>query len=132
MRLDNYLSKAINVTRKKARELIKSGKVSVEGHIVLKPDYHIDENDDKVYFENKLLSYRKFKYIMINKPQGVVSAVTDRKYKTIVDLVGDDTLFPVGRLDIDTEGLIILTNNGRLSHFLTSPKSNIWKGYYFE
>lgn len=132
MRLDKYLSKALKITRNEARELIKAGLITVNNEAILKKDFLIDENNDKIYYQKELLTYHHFKYLMINKPQGIISAVRDKYKKTIIDLVGDKDLFPVGRLDIDTEGLMILTNNGKLAHRITSPKHNIWKEYYVE
>jgi len=130
MRLDKYLSKALQITRTEASKLISDGKVKVNNKIIYKKDFHIDENNDEIDFNGELLTYQEFNYLMINKPQGVVSAVIDNKYPTIIDLVEDKRLFPVGRLDIDTEGLIILTNDGTLAHRLTSPHNNILKGYF--
>ena len=134
MRLDKYLADCGYGTRKEIKKLIKSGAVTVNSVENPLPETKIDENCDKVFVMNTEVIYKKFVYLMLNKPQGVVSAVWDKKFKTVIDLVPDEflhyELFPVGRLDIDTEGLLIITNDGALSHNLLSPKKHIPKTYY--
>lgn len=134
MRLDKYLADCGYGTRKEIKKLIKSGAVTVNSIENPLPETKIDENCDKVFVMNNEVIYKKFVYLMLNKPQGVVSAVWDKKFKTVIDLVPDEflhyELFPVGRLDIDTEGLLIITNDGALSHNLLSPKKHIPKTYY--
>lgn len=136
MRLDKFLSHATTLTRSEVKSCVKNKKVSVNGKIVLKSDSFIDPNIDKVYLNNELITYSEFIYVMLNKPSGVISATTDKKYKTVIDIVKDSypnyDLFPMGRLDIDTEGLLILTNNGSLLHKVMSPKNDIYKKYYVE
>ena len=133
MRLDKYLSKAINVSRSDAQAIIKKGHVKVNHEIVSKKDFYINEDIDIIYYQEEKLEYHEFVYLMLNKPQGVVSAVVDNKDKTVVDLIKErKDVFPVGRLDKDTEGLLILTNNGSLAHTLTSPKNMVVKKYYVE
>lgn len=133
MRLDNYISKSLNVTRTKSIEIIKKGLIKVNNKIVYKKDYHIDENMDIIAYDNQKLDYKEFVYYMLNKPKGVVSATTDKNDKTVVELINcNKNIFPVGRLDKDTEGLLILTNDGKYAHISTSPKHNIEKKYYVE
>lgn len=133
MRLDKFISHVLNVTRANAIDVIKDGKVEVNGKVVKKKDFFINEEIDKISYLDKLIKYRKFIYFMLNKPQGVVSAVRDKKDKTVIDLIVErKDIFPVGRLDKDTEGLLILTNNGSLAHKLTSPKYDCIKKYYVE
>ena len=95
-----------------------------------------NENKDIVKYEDKVISYKPFVYVMINKPDGVISATEDREHKTVIELLGNDyrtySMFPVGRLDIDTEGLLILTNDGMLTHNLLAPNKHVNKKYYVE
>lgn len=136
MRLDKYLSETGFGTRSEVKKLIRGGSVTVNGIAASKPDLHIDELSDRVCIGGNEVKYRKFIYLMLNKPQGCVSATFDRHFPTVIDLVPEEYLhfepFPVGRLDIDTEGLLILTNDGALSHRLLSPKSHVPKTYYAE
>ncbi len=135
MRLDNFLSKALNVTRSEASQIIKNKRVSVNKKIIIKKDYHINELFDEIVVDNNIIEYKEFIYIMLNKPGNVVCAVRDNLDKTVIDLI-DKTiihhseLFPIGRLDKDTEGLILLTNDGKLAHKMTSPKNEIYKKYF--
>lgn len=131
MRLDKYLCKALNMTRSEVQTLVKKGLISVNNEVVKKKDFYINEDVDEVFYQNQKLDYHEFVYLMLNKPQGYVSAVRDDKDPTVIDLIEErKDVFPVGRLDKDTEGLLILTNNGTLAHFLTSPKHEIVKKYY--
>ena len=105
----------------------------VNQQIVKNADCQIQENTDTIYFDNQLISYQKNMYIMMNKPQGVVSATKDNLHPTALELLPDipvKDLFFVGRLDIDTEGLLILTNDGQLAHDMLSPKKHVDKVYY--
>ena len=135
MRLDKYLTTLGIGSRTQVKELIKEGKITVNGEKILKPDIHIDENNDEVDLNGVNLKYNKFYYYMLNKPAGVLSAVSDNNCKTVIDLL-DVTpkkgLFPVGRLDKDTEGLLLITNDGELSHNLLSPTKHVDKTYYVE
>lgn len=135
MRLDKYLTNFGIGSRTQVKELIKKGKIKVNNEIVKKPELHIDEEKDNVQFDGLDLDYNKFYYYMLNKPAGVLTAVSDNNCKTVLDLL-DVTpkkgLFPVGRLDKDTEGLLIITNNGPLSHELLSPNKHVDKTYYVE
>lgn len=131
MRLDKYLSKAKIITRKQARVHIKNGDILVNNQVIKKKDFTINEDVDRIVFKGKELKYNEFHYYMLNKPKGVISAVTDKYDRTVIDLIDTQAeLHPIGRLDKDTEGLLFLTNNGTLSHRLTSPKYNIEKKYY--
>ena len=132
MRLDKFLGDHNIGTRKQIKEYVKNGRCSVNGEVVSKADIHIDENKDLICFDGKELSYSRFHYYMLYKPQGVVSATTDGKNKTVLDLLADENvrgLSPCGRLDIDTEGLLLLTDDGALIHKLLSPKKHVDKVY---
>ena len=135
IRLDKFLCEMEIGTRSQVKEFIKKGMVSVNGEVIKKADFKFDENTAKVCVKEKELSYQKYFYYMLNKPAGVVSATTDNHDRTVLDLLkgasGKD-LFPVGRLDKDTEGLLLITNDGELSHNLLSPKKHVDKTYLVE
>lgn len=135
IRLDKFLCEMEIGTRSQVKDIMKKGMVSVDGEVIKKADYKFDETAAKVCVNGKELSYQKFYYYMLNKPQGVVSATTDNHDKTVLDLLKDapgKDLFPVGRLDKDTEGLLLITNDGELSHNLLSPKKHVDKTYLVE
>ena len=135
LRLDKFLSGANLGSRSQVKEYLKQGLVRVNGEVVRKPEYKIEEGKDRVSFREKEIIYKKYVYYMLNKPQGVVSATRDRMHGTVSDLLKDTgygDLFPVGRLDRDTEGLLIKTNDGGLAHDLLSPKKHVKKVYYVE
>lgn len=135
MRLDKYLTNLAIGSRSQVKEIIKKNRVKVNGEIVKKPDLHIDEENDCIELDDKPLMYSKFYYYMLNKPSGVLSAVSDNNCKTVLDLldvVPKNGLFPVGRLDKDTEGLLLITNDGQLAHDLLSPSKHVDKTYYVE
>lgn len=135
MRLDKYLTNQGIGSRSQVKELIKSKKVFVNNVLENKPERHIDENNDIVSLDGVNLEYNKFYYYMLNKPPGVLTAVKDNNYKTVMDIMDvtpKEGLFPVGRLDKDTEGLLLITNDGELSHNLLSPKKHVNKTYYVE
>ena len=132
MRLDKLLAHCGFGTRKEVKELIKKGYVSVNEKIVKKDKTQIHPNCDKIKVNDEEVIYEEFIYYMLNKPSGYVSATEDSLYPTVVELIDDyyrTDLFPVGRLDIDTEGLLILTNDGILAHQLLSPKYHCPKKY---
>lgn len=135
MRLDKYLATLGVGSRSQVKELIKKGKIKVNNQIVNKPEQHIKEDEDIVNMEGLDLNYHKFYYYMLNKPTGVLTAVSDFQCTTVLDIM-DITpkkgLFPVGRLDKDTEGLLLITNDGELSHMLLSPAKHVDKRYYVE
>lgn len=133
MRLDKFLANAGIGTRSEVKQYLKKGMVQVNGQPVKKGDLSINENTDQILFQNRPVEYEKYYYYMLNKPQGVVSATEDNFQKTVLDLMGDcrrDDLFPVGRLDKDTEGLLLITNDGALAHRLLSPKKHVSKIYF--
>lgn len=133
MRLDRFLAETGFGTRTEVKKIIRTGVVTVNNVPAIKPDIHIDCEKDTVCINGEAVIYRKFIYLMMNKPAGYVSATWDKKLPTVLDLVPEEYLhfepFPVGRLDIDTEGLLVLTNDGALSHRLLSPKSHVPKTY---
>jgi len=135
MRLDKLLHDCGYGSRKEVKELIRKKHVSVNGTIVTNDDLKIDENNDEIHVDDIKVEYKKFIYIMLNKPAGVVSATYDPKDTTVIDLVNEYShfdLFPFGRLDKDSEGLLIISNNGKLAHNLLSNKKHVTKKYYVE
>lgn len=132
MRLDKYLSDLKYGTRNSLKKDIKNGLVTVNGQTIRESDYKINEKTDKVALRGVACVYEKYVYYMLHKPAGVVSATKDRKDKTVLSLLqktGRDDLFPVGRLDKDTEGLLLMTNDGMLAHELLSPGRHVEKVY---
>ena len=133
VRLDKFLSDNTKYSRSEIKRLIRDNKVAVNGVIIKQADKHINPCESKITVNGVAVMYKEFVYLAINKPSGVLSASNDKKRKTVVDLVGEDyghySLFPVGRLDKDTTGLLILTNDGDFAHKVISPKSNIEKSY---
>lgn len=132
MRLDKFLCDCKLGTRSQIKKDIKSGLVTVNDVKILKPEQHIDENADRICYKGQPCVYEKYVYYMLNKPAGVVSATEDQHEQTVIDLLGQqkrDDLFPVGRLDKDTEGLLLITNDGPLAHDLTSPAKHVEKEY---
>ena len=135
MRLDKFLKDTGFGSRKEVKVLIKQKRVSVNDEVISNEGISVDENTEIIKVDNKQVIYIKYVYIMLNKPQGVVSATIDNVHSTVIDLINDFKyldLFPVGRLDIDTEGLLLITNDGALSHNLLSPKKHVDKTYYLE
>lgn len=136
MRLDKLLSNLGYGTRSEIKKMCKQGMVKVNGQEIKKPDHHIDPNQDQVCLNGQTIRYREFIYLMMNKPAGYVSATFDRYDQTVIDLIDNEYLafepFPVGRLDKDTEGLLVITNDGQLSHRVLSPKKHVPKKYYAE
>ena len=135
MRLDKFISATTTLSRAEAKKIIKKG-ILINNILVKSPDYKIDEINDQVIVNGNRLFYQKYVYIMMNKPQNVISATDDVIDKTVVDLLEEKDriykVFPVGRLDKDTEGLMLLTNDGDLAHKLISPKKDVEKKYYVE
>ena len=133
MRLDRFLSETTPDSRSEARKHIRSGRVSVNGETVRSPEARVDERSDKVRVDGKEIVYRKYIYLMLNKPAGYLSAVEDARDPVVTDLVPEHLrhyrVFPVGRLDKDTEGLLLLTNDGQFDHALMSPGRRIVKRY---
>ncbi|MFR9273167.1 MAG: pseudouridine synthase [Clostridia bacterium] len=132
IRLDKYLADMGIGTRQEVKKHIRQGKVTVDGAVVRSPEYKVDE-DSTVCCDGSRIRYEAFEYYMLNKPAGVVSATEDHGGKTVIDLIGGKRrkgLFPVGRLDKDTEGLLLITNDGALAHRLLSPRKHVDKVYY--
>ena len=133
MRLDKYLAEMGVGTRQEVKKQIRQGKAAVNGTVVKTADTKIDETSDEVTISGRNISYVSYEYYMLNKPGGVVSATEDRRDTTVIDLIKDKKrkdLFPVGRLDKDTEGLLLITNDGDLAHRLLAPKKHVDKVYY--
>ena len=133
MRLDKFLVACAVGSRTEVKSFLKAGRVTVNGKKEKSAKLQINEDTDKIYFDGQKLDYEEFVYYMMNKPQGVISATEDPKHKTVLDLLDDyaraKEVFPVGRLDIDTHGLLLLTNDGKLAHALLSPKRHVDKTY---
>ena len=133
MRLDKYLVDCAVGSRTEVKNFLKAGRVMVNGKKEKSAKLQINEDTDEIYFDGQKLDYEEFVYYMMNKPQGVISATEDPKHKTVLDLLDDlarsKEVFPVGRLDIDTHGLLLLTNDGKLAHALLSPKRHVEKTY---
>ena len=133
MRLDKYLAEMGEGTRQEVKAFIRKGRVMVNGVPVKKPEAKVEEGKDQVTLDGRKIHYQKYQYYMLNKPAGVITATTDSRERTVLDLLGEDRrkdLFPVGRLDKDTEGLLLITNDGPLAHRLLSPRKHVDKCYY--
>lgn len=134
MRIDKMLANLGYGSRKEVKGLLKKGAVKINGEIVKDAKEHIDPNQDIVIINGQEVVYKEFIYLMMNKPGGVISATEDNRDETVVDLLEmEDQVyepFPVGRLDKDTEGLLLITNDGQLSHRLLSPKKHVPKTYF--
>ena len=135
MRLDKFISTTTTLSRAEAKKIIKKG-ILINDILIKSPDYKVDEFNDQVIVNGNRLVYQKYVYIMMNKPKDTVSATEDAIERTVVDILRDEDrihkVFPVGRLDKDTEGLMLLTNDGELAHKLISPKKDVEKKYYVE
>lgn len=132
IRLDKFLCTMEVGSRSQVKEIIRKGQVTVNGQVCKQPENKIREGCDRVVCQGKELLYEPFVYYMLNKPAGVVSATKDKRDRTVLDLLKDAAgkgIFPVGRLDKDTEGLLLLTNDGELSHELLSPVKHVPKIY---
>ena len=133
MRLDKFLVACAVGSRTEVKNFLKAGRVTVNGKKEKSAKLQINEEIDEICFDGQVLHYEEFVYYMMNKPQGVISATEDPKHKTVLDLLDDlarsKEVFPVGRLDIDTHGLLLLTNDGKLAHALLSPKRHVDKTY---
>ena len=133
LRLDKFLADVGIGTRTQVKQMIRKGQIQVNGIVIKKPEYKIDTQKYRVAASGEELSYQKYRYFMLHKPAGCVCATEDRKEKTVLSLVPEEDrkdLFPVGRLDKDTEGLLLLTNDGDLAHRLLAPKKHVDKTYY--
>lgn len=133
MRLDRVLANASVGSRTQVKNMIKNGRVSVNGKIALASSMMVDPNQDVIRIDDEILQYAKYQYLMLYKPAGYISATEGRYDPTVLELVPNyKGLFPCGRLDKDTEGLLLMTNDGRLAHNLLSPKKHVEKEYYVE
>lgn len=147
MRIDRLLCEMNIGTRSQVKELIKRGQICVNGSVVVKPEMQVDESDVTVSCQGKDYHYRKYVYYMMNKPAGIITATKDERERTVLDLFKEqipelnqgelsgvpvNDIFPVGRLDKDTVGLLLLTNDGELSHRLLSPKKHVPKTYFVQ
>ena len=132
-RLDRFISNQLNLSRKEVKEGIKRGFADVNGKTVTRPEHTVDTLGDRVCFNGQAVSFKEHIYIVMNKPAGVLSASDDKSRKTEVDIIPDNIrrkgLFPVGRLDKDTTGLLIITDDGDFAHRVLSPKKEIYKTY---
>ena len=135
MRLDKFFSEQKILSRKEVADKVKKGCIAINGVIAKKADIKIDETKDVVTLDDQIVQYKKFVYLLLNKPQGYVSSTDDPRDKTVLDLLPPDLrkfdLFPCGRLDKDTVGLVILTNDGVSAHNNLSPKRHVKKKYFF-
>ena len=135
MRLDKFLTVTGTATRSESKKAARAGDVTVNGVTVKDTSVQINEETDTITFRGAAVIYKRFTYIMMNKPSGYISSTDDPHKKTVLELLPENLrrlgLFPCGRLDIDTTGLLILTNNGQLAHKLLSPKYHVAKTYYF-
>ena len=133
LRLDKYLADMGLGTRSEVKQAVRKGRVQVNAQTIREPEYKTETETDQVWFNGQPAAYREYEYYMLNKPAGVISASEDPRERCVVDLIESrkrKDLFPVGRLDKDTEGLLLITNDGGLAHRLLSPKKHVDKVYY--
>lgn len=132
MRLDKFLCDTAGLTRTEAKNAVKKGQIAVNGQVQKAADFKVKETTDTVTFQGKPLFYAAFHYYILHKPAGVITATEDKKESTVMDILREEkvkNLFPVGRLDKDTEGLLLITDDGELAHNLLSPKKHVDKEY---
>ena len=132
MRLDKFLCDTAGLTRMEAKNAVKKGQIAVNGQVQKAADFKVKETTDTVTFQGRPLSYAAFHYYILHKPAGVITATEDKKESTVMDILREEkvkNLFPVGRLDKDTEGLLLVTDDGELAHNLLSPKKHVDKEY---
>jgi 16S rRNA pseudouridine516 synthase len=135
MRLDKFLVEMGQGSRSQIKQEAKKGLIQVNGQVIKETDYKIDPETDQVIYGGSFIGYAAYEYYLLNKPAGYLSATEDKREKTVLDLIPDrlrQDLFPVGRLDKDTEGLLLITNDGELAHRLLHPKKHVDKTYYAE
>lgn len=134
MRLDKFLSDMGIASRKELKDIIRAGRVTVDGAAVSQPEAKIDPEENAVALDGEALSYRRYRYYIMDKPAGILTATEDKKQKTVLDLMTPEErrmgLFPVGRLDKDTSGLLLLTDDGSFAHRVISPRSEVEKIYH--
>lgn len=135
-RLDKVLANMGYGSRKDVKKFIKDGRVKVNNSIICNNEFKVNPYEDEIFLGEEEVLYREYIYLMMNKPQGLVSSTDDPRTKTVIDLLSEEYLiykpFPVGRLDKDTEGLLLISNDGKLAHELLSPKKGVNKKYYVE
>ena len=133
-RIDKILSNLGYGSRSELKKLCKSGLVKVNGKVINNPGVQVDVENDEILFDGEKVVYKEFIYLMLNKPDGYISATFDKRDPIVLDLIDKEALifepFPVGRLDKDTEGLLVLTNDGQIAHRVLSPKKHVPKTYY--
>ena len=133
MRLDKFLVECGVGSRTEVKKILANGQIRVNGAIAKSPKEHIDELKDVITYKNDNLEYKEFRYYVMHKPSGYITATEDFREKTVMEILPEwvikKDLFPVGRLDKDTEGLLLFTNNGKVSHDLLSPKKHVDKTY---
>ena len=136
MRLDKFFSEQKILSRREVAVAIKKGRITINEEVAKKSDDKINENVDVIALDGNVIKYKKFTYVILNKPDGYISSTEDPRERTILELLPDDMqkigLFPCGRLDKDTVGLVILTNDGKTAHKVLSPNHHVEKKYYFE
>lgn len=134
MRIDKMLANLGYGSRKEVKMLLKNKAVKVNDEVIKDAKYQVDPEKDEISLYNEIIEYKEYIYLMMNKPPGVISATEDTREETVVDILQiEDSVynpFPVGRLDKDTEGLLLLTNDGKLAHRLLSPKKHVPKTYF--
>lgn len=134
MRLDKFFSSQALASRKEIKLLLKQGAVKVNGAAVSKPEQKVDPEQDSICLHDREVAFKRYIYLMLNKPRGVVSATADRSFRTVLDLVPPELyrpgLFPAGRLDKDTTGFVLLTDDGEFAHRILAPKSHVPKVYH--
>lgn len=133
IRIDKFLAEMSVGTRSEVKKMIRAGRITVNDEEVKRPEQKVDPDSDIVSVDGNLVIYSQYEYFMLNKPAGYVSATKDDEHMTVLELISEKSrndLFPVGRLDIDTEGLLLITNDGEISHKLLSPKSHVDKTYF--
>lgn len=135
MRIDKFLSQMGQGTRTEVKTLLKTGKVRLNEHVVKSPKLKIDPTQDVIEVDGQRIQYEPYVYLMMHKPKNVISATEDDQHETVIDLIQEYAhlnLFPVGRLDKDTEGLLLITNDGQFNHQLMNPNQHVPKTYYVE
>lgn len=133
MRLDKFLTEMGLGTRSEVKKLLKTKQITVNGEVVTKPETKVEPKKDQISYKGEPVTYYEYEYYLFYKPAGCVTATEDHMHKTVMDYLTDTVrsdLFPVGRLDIDTEGLLLITNDGALAHELLSPAKHVEKTYY--
>ena len=133
MRLDKFLTEMGLGTRSEVKKILKTKQITVNGEIVTKPETKVAPENDQISYKGEPVTYCEYEYYLFYKPAGCVTATEDQLHKTVMDYLTDTVrsdLFPVGRLDIDTEGLLLITNDGALAHDLLSPAKHVEKTYY--